>query len=79
MANQPADPRVERLSEYLRDRIADGDIYFKSKYVADDLDFSAHEIGALFVKVRELDNDLTVEQWACSNGTTWRVRPAAVE
>jgi len=79
MANQPQDPDVERLREYLHERVEDGDVYFKSKYVANDLSFSAHEVGALFVKLSERDTGLEIEQWACSNGTTWQVQSATGE
>lgn len=72
-ADQHADPNAERLRQYLRERIEAGDVYFKSKYVAEDLDYSSHQIGALFLKLSESDTDLEVERWSSSNGTTWRV------
>lgn len=72
-ADQHGDPKVEHLRQYLRERIEDGDVYFKSKYVAENLDYSAHQIGALFLKLSESDTDLEVERWSSSNGTTWRV------
>lgn len=72
-ADRHGDPNVEHLRQYLRERIEDGDVYFKSKYVAEDLDYSAHQIGALFLKLSKSDTGLKVERWSSSNGTTWRV------
>lgn len=64
---------VEQLRRYLRQQVDDGKIYFKSKYVAADLDMTAHEVGALFLKLTERETELEIEKWASSNGTTWRV------
>lgn len=72
-ANQHGDQNAERLRQYLLERIEEGDVYFKSKYVAQDLDYSAHQIGALFLKLSESETDLDIERWSSSNGTTWRV------
>lgn len=62
-----------QLLEYLRERTAEGECYLKSKFVARDLDLSTREIGQLFAALREDADDLTVERWAYSNATTWRV------
>lgn len=34
-----------RLKQYLNQRAADGELYFKSKFIADDVGLSAKEIG----------------------------------
>jgi len=63
----------ERLADYLRDRVEDGEMYFKSKFIADDVDLSSKEIGALIVKLQESVDDLSIERWSYTGATTWRV------
>lgn len=67
------DDKRRCLREYLRKRTADGECYLKSKFVAEDLELSAREIGQLFAHLREEAEDLEVERWGYSNATTWRV------
>jgi len=63
----------ERLADYLRDRVDDGEMYFKSKFIADDVGLSSKEIGALIVKLQESVDDLSIERWSYTGATTWRV------
>ncbi len=63
----------ERLADYLRDRVEDGEMYFKSKFIADDVGLSSKEIGALIVKLQESVDDLSIERWSYTGATTWRV------
>lgn len=65
-----------RLREYLRDRAADGEVYFKSKFIADDVNLTPKEIGALMVKLCESAGDLEIEKWSYTSATTWRVSAA---
>jgi hypothetical protein len=64
---------AERLERYLRERAADGEFYCKSKFIADDVDMSASQIGNLMPDLDENAEGLTVERWAYTNATTWRV------
>lgn len=66
-----------RLKQYLNQRAADGELYFKSKFIADDVDLSAKEIGALMVKLSDTAEDLEIEKWSYTSATTWRVTPVA--
>jgi len=66
-------PKDERLADYLRDRVEDGEMYFKSKFIADDVGLSSKEIGALIVKLQESVDDLSIERWSYTGATTWRV------
>jgi len=68
--------KEERLRAYLRQKAADGEMYFKSKFIADEVDLSPKEIGALMVKLRESATDLEIEKWSYTSATTWRVEPA---
>ncbi|WP_129112793.1 DUF7123 family protein [Halegenticoccus tardaugens] len=79
-AHGPADglPKEERLKRYLVDKAQDGELYFKSKFIADEVGLSPKEIGALMVKLRDSATDLTIEKWSYTSATTWRIRPADV-
>ena len=68
--------KEQRLKEYLLDRAEDGEMYFKGKFIADDVDLSPKEIGALMVKLRDSATELTVEKWSYTGATTWRVESA---
>lgn len=63
----------ERLAQYLRRKGNGGEYYVKSKFIADDIDLSARQIGALMGRLDEHVADITVERWAYTNATTWRV------
>jgi len=65
--------KLDRLRKYLRRQAADGEYYFKSKYIADDLDLTPKEIGNLIAKLRERETELSIDRWAYANATTWRV------
>jgi CRP-like cAMP-binding protein len=67
------DDKEGRLLSYLRERAADGELYFKSKFIADEVDLSPKEIGALMVKLRDSATDLEIEKWSYTSATTWRV------
>ncbi|MFB6146463.1 MAG: hypothetical protein ABEJ08_02125 [Halobacteriaceae archaeon] len=71
-----ADDKERKLLEYLRERTASGEIYFKSKFIADEVGLSPKEIGALMVKLRDRASDLEIEKWSYTGATTWRVEPA---
>lgn len=74
---QPSgESKESRLKSYLRDRAQDGELYFKSKFIADDVGLSPKEIGALMVKLRDSATDLEIEKWSYTSATTWRVELA---
>ena len=68
--------KEERLTTYLRGKAEDGEMYFKSKFIADDVGLSPKEIGALMVKIRDSASDLEIEKWSYTSATTWRVELA---
>ena len=68
-----ADSKETRLRRYLRNRADEGEVYIKSKFIADDVDLSPKEIGALMVKLRDSAADLEIEKWSYTSATTWRV------
>jgi hypothetical protein len=65
--------KEDRLKQYLLSKANDGDVYFKSKYIADEVGLSPKEIGALMVKLRDSASELTVEKWSYTSATTWRI------
>ncbi|AFK19641.2 hypothetical protein E6P09_01975 [Haloferax mediterranei ATCC 33500] len=71
-----ASSKEDRLQQYLLDRAKDGEMYFKSKFIADDVGLSPKEIGALMVKLRDSATELTIEKWSYTSATTWRVETA---
>ncbi|MFP8955338.1 DUF7123 family protein [Natronosalvus vescus] len=75
-AQPSTDGKELRLKQYLRERAADGEMYFKGKFIADDVGLSPKEIGALMVKLSESATDLEIEKWSYTSATTWRVAPA---
>ena len=74
---QPSpESKERRLKHYLREKATDGELYFKGKFIADDVGLSPKEIGALMVKLSESATDLEIEKWSYTSATTWRVAPA---
>ena len=71
-----ADSKEERLKGYLREKAADGEMYFKSKFIADEVGLSPKEIGALMVQLRDSVSEIEIEKWSYTGATTWRVAPA---
>ncbi|WP_336021539.1 DUF7123 family protein [Halobellus salinisoli] len=67
--------KEERLKSYLLAKAQDGEMYFKSKFIADEVGLSPKEIGALMVKLRDSASELTVEKWSYTSATTWRIEP----
>lgn len=66
-------PKERRLARYLREEASDGEFYFKSKFIADEVGLSPKEIGALIVKLQDSIPDLVIEKWPYTSATTWRV------
>ena len=68
--------KADRLAAFLREEAADGETYFKSKFITDDVDLSPKEIGALIVQLQDSVQDLEIEKWSYTGATTWRVSTA---
>jgi len=71
-----ADSKEERLKQYLVSKAHDGEYFFKSKFIADEVGLSPKEIGALMVKLRDSASELVIEKWSYTSATTWRIEPA---
>jgi hypothetical protein len=68
--------KEERLRQYLSQKAEDGEMYFKSKFIADEVGLSPKEIGALMVKLKDSASDLEIEKWSYTSATTWRIESA---
>ena len=68
--------KEERLKRFLRRKAEDGEVYFKSKFISDEVGLSPKEIGALMVKLKDSATDLEIEKWSYTSATTWRVSAA---
>ncbi len=68
--------KEDRLKAFLARKASDGEMYFKSKFIADEVGLSPKEIGALMVKLKDSATDLNIEKWSYTSATTWRVEPA---
>jgi hypothetical protein len=68
--------KEDRLKSFLLAKAQDGEMYFKSKFIAEEVGLSPKEIGALMVKLRDSASELTVEKWSYTSATTWRIEAA---
>lgn len=68
--------KQSQIVEYLEEKARDGKVYFKSKFISDELDMSAKEIGTNMLHLSESCEDLDIEKWSYASATTWRVEPA---
>ncbi|MFC7057924.1 DUF7123 family protein [Halovenus salina] len=68
--------KEERLRTFLKRKASDGEVYFKSKFIADEVELSPKEIGALMVKLKDSATELEIEKWSYTSATTWRVEPS---
>ncbi|WP_144925306.1 DUF7123 family protein [Halorubrum salsamenti] len=72
-ATETTASKADRLAAFLREEAADGETYFKAKFIADDVGLSPKEIGALIVQLQDSVQDLEIEKWSYTGATTWRV------
>lgn len=66
--------KATRLYNHLKTQVENqGELYIKSKFIADDVGLSPKEIGSLIPKLQDASLDLTIERWSYSGATTWRI------
>lgn len=66
-------PKRSRLAAYLREQARNGNHYFKSKFISDDVGLSPSEIGTLMCELQESASELQIEKWGNARATTWYV------
>jgi DNA-binding Lrp family transcriptional regulator len=64
--------KQQRILQYLQ-REAEGQTYFKSRLIAEDLGLSAKEVGANMGALQRGEVAIEIEKWGYSSGTTWKV------
>jgi len=74
--DEDATSKEEQLKAYLSQKAEDGEMYFKSKFIADEVGLSPKEIGALMVKLKDSATELEIEKWSYTSATTWRIESA---
>ena len=75
-SNDGTPAKEQRLRDYLADKVSEeGVVYFKSKFIADEVGLSPKEIGALMVKLSDTAREISVEKWSYTSATTWRIEP----
>lgn len=66
--------KMQKLYNYLTEEVnSSGEVYFKSKFIADDLGMTPKEIGGAIPKLQDEVNDIEIEAWSYTGATTWRV------
>ncbi len=65
-----------RILAYLRDSVARGERYFRSKNIADALELSSKQVGARLPRLAEKSEDVDIEKWGRAKSTTWKVTPS---
>jgi len=77
MATSPSTSKTRSkarvVERYLESEVQAGENYFKSRFIAEEIDLSANEIGAVLYQLQQESDRLDVEQWSYTNGTTWRI------
>ena len=62
-----------RILDYLRDSVARGESYFRSKNIAEQLGLSSKQVGARLPRLAEEADEVDIEKWGRARSTTWRV------
>ncbi|MFB6169616.1 MAG: hypothetical protein ABEJ06_00565 [Haloarculaceae archaeon] len=65
----------ERILDYLRQSVAAGQRYFRSKNIAKQIGLSSKQVGSRLPKLAEETDDVEIEKWGRARSTTWRVTP----
>ena len=62
-----------KILAYLRERIAHGERYFRSKRIAAAVGLTPKQVGGRMPNLEEETDDLTISAWGRSRSTTWSV------
>ncbi|MEE6209839.1 hypothetical protein U3A55_06715 [Salarchaeum sp. III] len=63
------------IVDYLRESVATGERYFRSKAIADAIGLTAKQVGVRLPRLAEKSEDVDIEKWGRSRSTTWKVEP----
>jgi hypothetical protein len=73
MASLSTAEKQHRVEQHLLDRIDEGPLFVKSKFVASDVSLSTREVGAALGRLSEESDQLAVSKWAYTGSTTWQI------
>ena len=62
-----------KILDYLKKGVTRGKQFFKSKSIARELGLSTNEVGTNISMLVDNSDDIVIEKWSYSHGTTWRV------
>lgn len=62
-----------QITDYLLQSVRNGNIYFKSKSIAKELNLSAKQVGQYIRMIQEDNTQLSVEKYANTKSTTWMI------
>ena len=65
-----------KILDYLKKGVTLGKQFFKSKSIARELGLSTNEVGTNISMLIDNSEDIVIEKWSYSHGTTWRVYSA---
>jgi len=65
-----------KILNYLKKGVTRGKYFFKSKSIARELGLSPNEVGTNISMLIDNAEDIVIEKWSYSYGTTWRVYTA---
>ncbi|MGZ8879339.1 MAG: DUF7123 family protein [Halobacteriota archaeon] len=65
-----------KILDYLKKGVTRGKQFFKSKSIARELGLSTNEVGTNISMLVDNSEDIVIEKWSYSHGTTWRVYTA---
>jgi FixJ family two-component response regulator len=63
----------ENIISYLKEQVAAGQTYFKSKHIADDLHISSKSVGTNLIKISKKHKTLQIVRWSRALAVTWKV------
>lgn len=65
-----------RIVSHLRELVANGEAYVRSRQIADAVGLTANQVGSRLGRLADKAEGLEIEKWGRSRSTTWRVRSA---
>lgn len=65
-----------KILDYLKKGVTLGKQFFKSKSIARELGLSTNEVGTNISMLIDNSENIVIEKWSYSHGTTWRVYTA---
>jgi len=63
----------QRILAYLRDSVARGERYVRSKTIAEAIGLSSKQVGVRLPELAEKADEVDIEKWGRARSTTWRV------